>query len=401
MSWGAADFFFLDSDNAMVNTAARDTQRQWLREQIAASGARWKFGVWHHPPYSSGGVHGSQLLLQWGADLKGLTAVITGHDHIYERLDMGYGVTQFVVGLGGSSIYQLADRPVPQSLFRYNASRGALRGQVGPDGVQLEFWAVSPSGGVLIDSLTFGTPPGIPLASGTDTWSLPVQRGETVRLATRTPLPPGRLSHDVNPALALVDENGRIVATAAAGAADGRNAVLQFAVPGIPATPEETLPWTVRVQNEAAGSGEYELLVGSPALDAFNAWMAGRVPPDEDGPEQESDRDGLPSLLEFLLNSDPAVAAIPAVAPLVAEPSEPLSLRLHLPASWERPVIAQLESTTSLVDDSWTTVATKIPNGPWTSPNQTIPVAHPEGGFTFAVPAALPAYYRLSFSLSE
>ena len=401
MSWGAADFFFLDSDNAMVNTAARDTQRQWLREQIAASGARWKFGVWHHPPYSSGGVHGSQLLLQWGADLKGLTAVITGHDHIYERLDMGFGVTQLIVGLGGSSIYQLADRPVSQSLFRYNASRGALRGQVGPDGVQLEFWAVSPSGGVLIDSLTFGTPPGIPLASGTDTWSLPVQRGETVRLATRTPLPPGRLSHDVNPALALVDENGRIVATAAAGAADGRNAVLQFAVPGIPATPEETLPWTVRVQNEAAGSGEYELRVGSPALDAFNAWMAGRVPPDEDGPEQDPDRDGLPSLLEFLLNSDPSVAAIPAVAPLVAEPSEPLSLRLHLPASWERPVIAQLESTMSLVDDSWTTVATKIPNGPWTSPNQTIPVAHPEGGFTFAVPAALPAYYRLSFSLAE
>ena len=401
MSWGAADFFFLDSDNAMVNTAARETQRQWLREQIAASGARWKFGVWHHPPYSSGGVHGSQLLLQWGADLQGLTAVITGHDHIYERLDMGYGVTQFIVGLGGSSIYQLADRPVPQSLVRYNASRGALRGQVGPEGVRFEYWAVSPSGSVLIDSLTVGTPPGIPLASGTDTWSLPVRRGETVRLATRTPLPPGRLSHDVNPALALVDADGRIVATAVAGAADGRNAVMQYAIPGSPASPDEMLPWTVRVQNEASGSGEYELFVGSPALDAYNAWMAGRVPADDDGPEQDPDRDGLPSLLEFLLNSDPSVAAIPAVRPLVAEATEPLSLRLHLPASWERPVVAQLESTASLVDDSWTTVATKTPNGPWTSPNQTIPVAHPDGGFTLAVPSALPTYYRLSFSLSE
>jgi hypothetical protein len=89
------------------------------------------------------------------------------------------------------------------------------------------------------------------------------------------------------------------------------------------------------------------------------------------------------------------------VRPLVAEATEPLSLRLHLPAAWERPVIAQLESTTSLVDDSWTTVATKTPNGPWTSPNQTIPVAHPDGGYTFAVPSALPTYYRLSFSLSE
>jgi hypothetical protein len=89
------------------------------------------------------------------------------------------------------------------------------------------------------------------------------------------------------------------------------------------------------------------------------------------------------------------------VRPLVAEATEPLSLRLHLPAAWERPVIAQLESTTSLVDDSWTTVATKTPNGPWTSPNQTIPVAHPDGGYTLAVPSALPTYYRLSFSLSE
>jgi hypothetical protein len=397
---GPADFFMLDSDNAVVDEAARETQRDWLRAQIAASTARWKFGVWHHPPFSSGPVHGNRLDLQWGEDFPGLTAIITGHEHIYERLDIGHGVTQFITGLGGGSISGMNFPSVPQSRARYNASHGALRGIIGPQGVRIEFRAVGTPNGSLIDSLTLGTPPpSMPFATGSDVWPLPVRPGQTLRLATRTPLPPGGLPHDIDPALQLLDANGAVVATVTAGAPDGRNAVLIHTVPGAPASPEEVLQWSVRVLNEADGAGEYELGVESLAADSFGAWIAARVPASERGEGADPDFDGHPNLLEFLVDTDPARASQPLIPPLETAADGSRSLRIHLPSIWSRPVTVRLQSSATLTADSWVTMATKAANGPWSSDGPPVPTSHPNGGFHVTVPEAAPAYYRLSLSL--
>jgi hypothetical protein len=56
---------------------------------------------------------------EWGASL-----VLAGHDHIYERLEVG-GLPYVISGLGGASIYQFATLEAG-SQIRYNAGYGVL-----------------------------------------------------------------------------------------------------------------------------------------------------------------------------------------------------------------------------------------------------------------------------------
>ncbi len=89
-------FFALDS-NYMD-----DKQRQWLEKELAASGSDWKICFFHHPPYSSGGTHGSSTVLR--EELEPLfvkyrvNAVFTGHEHFYERIQPQKGVAYFIAG---------------------------------------------------------------------------------------------------------------------------------------------------------------------------------------------------------------------------------------------------------------------------------------------------------------
>ena len=400
MTWGNADFFFLDSDNASVDSAALTVQRQWLKARLSGSTAQWKFGVWHHPPYS-GGSHGSQPFMQWGADFQGLTAIITGHDHIYERLDAGFGVTQFITGIGGYSIYSLATPPLSNSLFRYNATYGALKVIATTSGVQFDFRTIGPAGGELIDSYTVGTPPSPDVPTGTDTWSLPVRPGQTLRLSTRTPESPGPLRNTADPVIQLLDASGTIVASDAGSAGDGINASLTYSIPLLPGAPVETPGWTVRVVNESNGSGEYELLVTDPAEEAYQAWAALQLAGWPAQPEADPDFDGLPSLMEYLLESNPALAATPIASALGLSSGSPPVLQIHLPGAWTRPVTAYLQSSTQLDGGTWTTLARKTAGvGPWLGDGEELPKAAPAGGYTFTPPSGPRQFYRLAFMLN-
>src|SRR5215471_10132879 len=77
---GLLEIFMLDSNECDM------AQVGWLEQQLKVSTARWKLAVFHHPVYSSGKKHGSDLnlrrkleplLLQYGVN-----AVFSGHDHI-------------------------------------------------------------------------------------------------------------------------------------------------------------------------------------------------------------------------------------------------------------------------------------------------------------------------------
>jgi len=78
----------------------------------------------HHPPFSSGAHHGSTPALQWPFQTWGADAVLTGHDHEYERIVLG-GFPYFVNGLGGVGKYTFGP-PLAGSQFRYNANFGAM-----------------------------------------------------------------------------------------------------------------------------------------------------------------------------------------------------------------------------------------------------------------------------------
>jgi tartrate-resistant acid phosphatase type 5 len=122
---GNVQLFFLDSDPREPDGITSDsTQAQWLREKLSTSQATHKIVLLHHPPYSSGLVHGSDTTLQWPFERWGATAVIAGHDHSYERLQIG-GIPMFVNGLAGAKPY-LFGRALPQSQVRYNDDYGAM-----------------------------------------------------------------------------------------------------------------------------------------------------------------------------------------------------------------------------------------------------------------------------------
>ena len=66
------------------------TQGAWLKKRLAESTARWKIVILHHPPYNSApGAENSQYTFaRWPYRAWGASAVISGHVHNYERLEM-------------------------------------------------------------------------------------------------------------------------------------------------------------------------------------------------------------------------------------------------------------------------------------------------------------------------
>jgi hypothetical protein len=93
--------------------------------------------------------------MQWPYARWGASALLAGHEHLYER---GYvdGIPQFVVGLGGkwkgiNPVHRFDLWPVPGSRVRYNQDYGALL--VTADDVCINFTFYN-HGGELIDSYT-------------------------------------------------------------------------------------------------------------------------------------------------------------------------------------------------------------------------------------------------------
>jgi hypothetical protein len=80
-------------------------QLKWLDEQLSKDDSEWKIAFFHHPPYSSGGKHGSSTELRQIVEpifLKyGVNAVFAGHEHFYERIKPQKGIYYFISGAGG------------------------------------------------------------------------------------------------------------------------------------------------------------------------------------------------------------------------------------------------------------------------------------------------------------
>jgi hypothetical protein len=82
-----------------------EEQMAWLQKELADSTSQWKIAFFHHPPYSTGGRHGSDLTIREALEplfvKHGVDVVFTGHEHFYERIKPQQGVHYFVTGGGG------------------------------------------------------------------------------------------------------------------------------------------------------------------------------------------------------------------------------------------------------------------------------------------------------------
>jgi len=80
-------------------------QLGWIKKETCGASEHWKIAFFHHPLYSSGRTHGSDLDLRRTLEPVfeecGIGVVLTGHDHFYERVKPQKGILHFVTGGAG------------------------------------------------------------------------------------------------------------------------------------------------------------------------------------------------------------------------------------------------------------------------------------------------------------
>jgi predicted phosphodiesterase len=145
---GDIRFFALDS-----NYMDKD-QQAWLARELAASTSKWTIAFFHHPIYSSGARHGSEVDLRAIVEPlfieHGVNVAFAGHEHFYERLKPQKGVHYFISGSAGK-LRAGNIRPGPLTAKGFDADYSYLLVEV--DGDDLNFQALSRQG-KLVDSGT-------------------------------------------------------------------------------------------------------------------------------------------------------------------------------------------------------------------------------------------------------
>jgi hypothetical protein len=99
MKKGNAEFFALDSNYMDPE------QMAWLDKQLDGSSAQWKICFFHHPLYSDGKFHGPdkdlRIRIEPIFEKRGVKMVLSGHEHVYERIKPQNGIYYFVLGNSG------------------------------------------------------------------------------------------------------------------------------------------------------------------------------------------------------------------------------------------------------------------------------------------------------------
>jgi len=142
---GPVELFVIDSDphdpDLQYTSASANTQNskmgQWLKNSLAASSAPWKLVLFHHSPFTSGS-HGNSAWMQWPFQQWGASAVLSGHDHDYERI-VKNGLPYFVNGLGGAEIRGFSANVVSGSAARFTGDYGAMKVSASDASIAFQF----------------------------------------------------------------------------------------------------------------------------------------------------------------------------------------------------------------------------------------------------------------------
>jgi len=84
-------------------------QIDWLEKELRNTSSPWKVAYFHHPLYSDGRFHGPDIDLR--ARLEplfekyGVNVVLSGHEHVYERVKPQHGIYYFILGNAGELRY--------------------------------------------------------------------------------------------------------------------------------------------------------------------------------------------------------------------------------------------------------------------------------------------------------
>jgi 3',5'-cyclic AMP phosphodiesterase CpdA len=140
---------------ALETTYMEPAQVEWLAKELKSSSSDWKIVYMHHPLYSSGERHGSDLRLRAAIEPllvnHNVSVVFAGHDHFYERVMPQKGILHFVIGSGGQLRRGNIDRASGITARGFDTDLAFLVAEIAGD--QMTFQAISRTGAV-VDSGT-------------------------------------------------------------------------------------------------------------------------------------------------------------------------------------------------------------------------------------------------------
>jgi len=141
-TWGDVAFYSINS----LSSADMEAQASWLAGEIKRSRKAFQVVYFHHPPYSPG-LHGGTDRMKWEFAQWGVDVVLSGHDHIYSRMELQgqEGLHYIVNGVGGKSLYSCDEDYAEEGVELLNCFDdhfGAMRCSADSTRLVMEFYTI-------------------------------------------------------------------------------------------------------------------------------------------------------------------------------------------------------------------------------------------------------------------
>jgi predicted phosphodiesterase len=135
----------------VFDTNLMDTRQvAWIEDALRRSQEDWKIAYFHHPLYSDGGRHGSNVELRVVLEpllvRYGVAVVFSGHEHVYQRTTAQKGITYFVEGSSGQ-LRKGNMRPTEMTARSFDQDQTFMLVEI--DGNELRFRTISRTGRVV------------------------------------------------------------------------------------------------------------------------------------------------------------------------------------------------------------------------------------------------------------
>lgn len=147
--------------NSETKVDKRSPQGKWLRKQLDRATGTCRLAFWHQPRFSPGLAHGNRVAMGvlWNPLRHRVRIVLNAHDHIMARYKRRAGISQYISGAGGDTLYHL--RPDPWLAFAADPVQGALRMTLARGRASLEFRSAT---GAVLDRSSVRCKPLVPAA---------------------------------------------------------------------------------------------------------------------------------------------------------------------------------------------------------------------------------------------
>jgi predicted MPP superfamily phosphohydrolase len=140
---------------ALESTYMSPEQVAWIGDELKNTTDDWKIAFLHHALYSSARAHGSTDSLRESLEplfiRYNVSAVFTGHDHVYERTKPQNGIVYFVVGSAGKLRPRDLNPRTGLTAKGFDTDLAFFAGEI--DGDNMVFQAISRTGAI-VDSGT-------------------------------------------------------------------------------------------------------------------------------------------------------------------------------------------------------------------------------------------------------